>query len=211
MLLYLISFPAHLLFKYRMAFMYGCTNVLLKIIFFVCCIRININGLSNIANGQRRLLIANHPGMIDPLYLIAVLPFRIRIVVQPSLFRAPLLGRVMKSIGCIAAPDRPVEYLHFGKEVKSALEQSDPVLIFPERPRKRGEILADFNFGPMRIAGSLEADLIPMVLRGSEIVLPKGRLLLSPATIRVYADLPTKKDATIEQLEARFRQIFKKL
>jgi hypothetical protein len=63
----------------------------------------------------------------------------------------------------------------------------------------------------MRIAGSLEADLIPMVLRGSEIVLPKGRLLLSPATIRVYADLPTKKDATIEQLEARFGQIFEKL
>ena len=191
--------------------MYWFTKILLKIIFFICFVRININGLSNIGNNRRRLLIANHPGMIDPLYLIAVLPFRIRIVVQASLFRIPLLGRIMKSIGCIAAPDRSVEYLKFGKDVQSALEQNEPVLIFPERPRKKGEILAGFNFGPMRIAGSLEADLIPMVLRGSEIVLPKGRLLLSPATIRVYADLPTKKDATIEQLEARFGQIFEKL
>ena len=81
----------------------------------------------------------NHPnGLLDPLMMFFLSPrFRIRFVAKAPLFKIPVFGSILKSMGAIPVIRRmdaagEVDYTTFFSSCVEALERGDSIVIFPE-------------------------------------------------------------------------------
>ena len=135
-----------------------------------------------------RLYITWHPsGLIDPMLMTAVLPGQLTTVAKHTLFRVPLLGRLLKLSGVVpversndtsdpeGARQRNAERL---ADLASGLAQGKDVLIFPEGSTHSGSDVRRVRSGAARIllaalreaeaAGLPGPSVIPVGLHYSE-------------------------------------------
>ena len=135
-----------------------------------------------------RLYITWHPsGLIDPMLMTAVLPGQLTTVAKHTLFRVPLLGRLLKLSGVVpversndtsdpeGARQRNAERL---ADLASGLAQGNDVLIFPEGSTHSGSDVRRVRSGAARIllaalreaeaAGLPGPSVIPVGLHYSE-------------------------------------------
>ena len=78
-------------------------NFLIKVVkvFTKCIFRIRVNGVENIPVDGSCMLCANHISMWDPVILICHLPRRIAFVAKHETQKVPVIGYILKKIGCI--------------------------------------------------------------------------------------------------------------
>jgi 1-acyl-sn-glycerol-3-phosphate acyltransferase len=124
--------------------------------------------------GQRFVMVANHPTLVDIAALSAVFG-RIVCVAKPLLFRAPFLGRVLRA--CVYLEGGEMEGLAAGVVVKQALDrlaQSMPMLVFPEGTRSPAGGLRPFRRGAFEIACRANVPVVPILIRCEPAALGKG-------------------------------------
>ncbi len=108
-----------------------------------------------------RLVIANHPSLIDVVLLMSLLPHSCCVVKQ-AMWRNPWLGGVMRGAGYISNAAESDELLSRSQAV---LAHGYPLVMFPEGTRTvPGEPL-QFQRGAANIAVRLRASLLPVVIR----------------------------------------------
>lgn len=193
---------------------YQAFSALSRFLFFVSYIRIKISGLENIPRDGRVVFVANHPGLLDSFFLMAKFPVRFHFLLVEGFLKIPLLGGLLKSLGCIGySPEKKVS---MARSVLAVLEKGEPLLIFPERPREAGELLADFKSGAVAIARACGALVVPVVIKGSEKVAPKDSVIISPGVVYVRVGQPirpeeiTDADLVSRKLKAYFREVIEK-
>src|SRR5205085_6640129 len=104
------------------------------------------------ATGPSFVIVANHPTLIDVLALSAVFG-RLTCVAKGGLFRAPLLGRVVRDCAHIDGGDGdPLSGAMVVQQALERLAQRMPVLVFPEGTRSPPGGLHPFKRGAFEIA-----------------------------------------------------------
>ena len=96
-------------------------------------LRLQIDGLDRLEHPGGRLIVANHPSLLDVVMLMALIP-RAQCIVKNQLWRHPLLGPLMRRAGYIRN-DLDPELLVAA--CQDALDQGNSVIIFPEGTRSR--------------------------------------------------------------------------
>ena len=110
----------------------------------------NPRGVDASTPGPRFVMVANHPTLVDLAALSAVFG-RFVCVAKPLLFRAPMLGQVLRA--CVYLEGGEIEGLAVAAVVTQALErlaQSMPMLVFPEGTRSPTGGLRPFRRGAVR-------------------------------------------------------------
>lgn len=124
-----------------------------------------------------RVLVANHPSLIDVLLILTVVP-EARCMVGASWFRHPLLGAIMRAGGHFSGPSRRVEV---GEEsgavdaLVSRLKEGATVLIFPEGTRSPPGGLRRFRLGAAEAAIRAGVPIVPLKMGCDPPVLSKDR------------------------------------
>ena len=131
-------------------------------------IRIHVSGELG-SPGESKILMANHPSLIDALVLMSIFPAS-SCVVKKALGRHFLLGFVIRSAGYVIG-DRPVAII---KESIRQLRVGRTLVWFPEGTRSPENGLWPFHEGAVYVTGQAPAALLPVVLRYNSAVLPKG-------------------------------------
>jgi len=124
--------------------------------------------------GPRFVMVANHPTLVDHGALAAAFG-RLVCVAKPLLFRAPIIGQVVR--GCAYLEGGEAEGLAAGLIVNEALDriaQSMPMLVFPEGTRSPEGGLLRFRRGPFEIACRANVPIVPVLIRCNPLVLGKG-------------------------------------
>ena len=115
-----------------------------------------------------QLIIANHPTLLDIVFLIARVPYA-SCIVKSNLFRNPFMSGSINFAGYIAN-DNPEEVI---KLAEATLKKGDSLIIFPEGTRsKRNEDLS-FLRGAANIAIRTQRDLCPVVISCKPLTLGK--------------------------------------
>ena len=161
--------------------------------------------LSALTPGGHYVFMVNHQSNFDIPLLYAVLSdFPIRFVAKKSLFDIPVFGRAMHKAGHIPI-DR--ENRRSGmKSVEDAVNAAKagvcPV-IFPEGTRNPNpDKLLDFKIGGMVLALKCGLPVAPLLISGTGRALPRGRMRLTPTTLRIKALPPVDASAfTLKQRE----------
>jgi 1-acyl-sn-glycerol-3-phosphate acyltransferase len=153
---------------------------------------------------QRYLFLANHVSNLDPPILLPMLPMPVAVVLKSSLMKIPLLGYAMKLAGYIPVERQGnVESAKESAEIaKRTLASGCHILSFPEGTRSRDGRLQPFKKGAFYMAEDSGAPIVPVSISGTESMMKKGSLSITPGTARVIFHPPVRpRDyATREEL-----------
>lgn len=161
-----------------------------------------------------RILIANHPSLVDVTAILAAYPEACCLVKAP-IYDNPLFYLIMKFCGHIRVSQSEMaagtEAL---SEATGRLDEGSDVLLFPEGTRSKGAEVGDFRAGAFALAVHAGASLAPIAIFCSRPVLKRGTpwyLIPTEAVtlkLRSLGILTPKDDEPIQSLTARARTLF---
>ncbi len=178
---------------------------------------IEIEGLENIEPARNYVFMANHVSLLDGPLLFYVIPQRVRVILKKSIFRIPIVGSGMRFVGFIPV-DR--KKMSSGKKsideaVQAMKEKGYSFLIFPEGTRSYDEKLQAFKRGGFFLAVTAQVPIVPITIKGTFELMPRGRFFPRRGKIKVIfhppvetagktvADIPVLKETVAQIIENR--------
>lgn len=150
-------------------------------------IEVEVSGLERLAPGTAYVFMSNHASFLDGPLLFMVIPRSIRVILKKSVFAFPVLGWIMITAGFVAVDRRAggggVRSIE--RAVRDMKEKKYSFLIFPEGTRSLDGRLGRFRRGGFFLAVGAGAPIVPVTIRGTFELMPKGRFGAKPGTVRV--------------------------
>ncbi len=150
-------------------------------------IRIQTTGLENIPAGRSCIFMCNHVSNLDPPVLIQVIPGRCSALLKKEILRIPILGRAMR-MAMFVPVERGSRRDAAQESVAAAaraLEAGLHMMVFPEGTRSVDGRLGKFKKGPFHLAQQTGAPVIPVAIWGTETMMRKGSMWVTPGEARV--------------------------
>ena len=140
---------------------------------------------------QPYVFMANHASSLDIWAIFRAVPRRIRMIAKKQLARIPLFGWAMWA-GRFIFIDRQngVAARRSIDEAGRRIHDGESVLLFPEGTRTRDGTLGPFKKGGFHLAIKAGVPIVPVALRGTRELMPRGSLLLRSGTITVIVGEP---------------------
>lgn len=145
---------------------------------------VRMSGGERLTEKPGRLIVANHPTLIDVVVLGARLP-QVDCVAKGALWENPFLRGVMRAAGYIPNDDGPA----LVERTAERLRAGRNVLLFPEGTRSPEGGLGPFSKGFARVALSAGCEVLPVVIRCDPPALSKGRPFHRIPSRKVQMDL----------------------
>ena len=151
---------------------------------------VRVEGMERIPDGPV-VYASNHSSMFDIWALAATLPGSVRMLAKQELANIPLLGRAMVTAGHVMI-DRPhprralAAYERAAEVIRSGVS----ALVFPEGTRSRTGQLLPFKNAPFGLAIAAQVPVVPLYVRNTFEIMPKGRFFLRPRPIRIVIGDP---------------------
>ena len=133
-------------------------------------LKLEVVGADKIAACRGKLIIANHPTLIDIVLLMALLPDA-KCVVKSQLFAKPLLRPVVRAAGYIRNDYDPEVLI---EKCRETLAVGNNLIIFPEGTRSVPGKPLHFQRGFAHIATLIGVNLQPITITCEPITLVKG-------------------------------------
>ena len=194
----------------RMQHWFACTwsRMILKTAF----VRVRIDGLQHIDPTQPSVYAANHLSALDIPVLYASLPVQFRILAKRKLFRYPFLGWHLKRSGQIPIDQGDARAsLRSLNRASDSLRKGMDLVIFPEGGRSADGHMRDFMGGAFYMAIKAQVPVVPIVLVGTDEVLPMNSFHLRPGRVDMLVGepIPTKGmvPREMDKLAARAREV----
>jgi len=141
--------------------------------------------MQHVKPGQPALFVVNHLSFFDT-YCMGLLPvYDIIFAVRAWPFRMFWYSQFMRLARYMNVEDS--SWFETMENCKQAFVNSGAVLFFPEGSRSRTGELQRFYSGGFKAAIDAGVPLIPLVIDGTDILLPPGRKQLRPCRIKLRA------------------------
>jgi 1-acyl-sn-glycerol-3-phosphate acyltransferase len=119
------------------------------------------------------VVVSNHPGLFDVLFLIREIPHMCVMVKRILAKRLPL-SPLFQSAGYVLSPDyermSPLQSLD---EATEKIKKGYKFMVFPEATRSPKGVLGRFSSGPFMLARLANVPVQPVVIRNNPPFLPK--------------------------------------
>lgn len=152
-------------------------------------------GLDNVPKRGSCLLASNHVSFLDPPVIgTTIIHRKIYFIGRATLFRFPIFGLLLRLVHVIPielkSRDRSKAYIGNGKiglkKALELLEKKEALLVFPEGTRSPDGNIKEGKKGIGFLAYNSKVPVIPVFIKGSYEVLPKGaKMIKSFRKIRV--------------------------
>ena len=148
-------------------------------------IKIKIEGEENIPKGRKGfVIIANHQSFLD-INVIWPAIGNAAFMAKASLWKAPVFGWVISSIGCIPVHKDPRKNAGMGKVVKNRLNKGYNIAVFPEGHRTEDGHMLRFQNGIFRMAKDHNFDILPVTLIDTGKRLPKVKWSIHSGEVKM--------------------------
>jgi 1-acyl-sn-glycerol-3-phosphate acyltransferase len=185
-----------------------------RINLLVCGVRVHARRLAPLDPGRPYVFMSNHRSQFDILAVASTLgEFQLRWVAKKELLRVPAFGFAIRHAGhiIIDRSDREQAVATL-KAAKAKMAQGISVMIFPEGTRARPEQgLLPLKKGGFMLALDTGFPIVPIAVRGSAALLPRGSWLPRAGDIDVVVGAPiavagVERDELIRRVGAFFRE-----
>lgn len=148
-----------------------------------------MHGLEHVEHAGPVIYAPNHQSHLDILTLLGHLPGATRFAAKRELWRHPVVGGVLDTLGMIPidreAGARSIEVLN------EAAAEASSIVIFPEGTRSRDGRLREFKKGAFVLAIATGLPIVPVCCRGTRRLMPRGsQLAVVPGHVDVFIEPP---------------------
>lgn len=172
-----------------------------RIILAASGVKVKLVGMENLSIGTSYIFASNHQSQFDIFSMQGYFEFDFRWLAKKELFQIPLFGQAMRLAGYI-----PVDRSHGRQAMKSLIEAAEriaagtSVIIFPEGTRSRDGKLHEFKTGGLVLAIKSGVPLVPVAIKGTYEILPKGCLFAKPGNVIIRVGKPIEtSNYTVKQ------------
>ena len=154
-----------------------------------CGIRVEIEGLENLAGLRNYILVCNHQSFFDIFAVAAYMPGSIRFIAKKELLKIPIFGYAMNN-SCHIVIDRQAG----GKQIRRAVEVTRmgySICVFAEGHRFNDNRVHEFEDGAAWLAILTKLPAAPMAISGSGLFFPRRAKIVVPGgTMRMRIGKP---------------------
>lgn len=150
--------------------------------------RIKVNVINNLEKKDKSPLIyiSNHSSLFDIPIVITACQDNIAIMYKKELEKIPIFGWCLKVSPFIAVKrEDPKSSMKSLEEAIKAVQGKYSVLIFPEGTRSEDGTIGEFKRGAFMLATRAGKPILPMVIIGSNKILPKGLKTINSGEVKV--------------------------
>lgn len=131
-------------------------------------------GLENVPKDGPVLIAPNHVSHLDPPLVGCTCPRLLKFMAKEELFRVPVLSPLIRSLGAFPVKRGANDTAAIRKTL-DWLESGEAVLMFPEGQRGDGKTMGAVLPGIAVLAKKTKAQIVPVGVSGTEIVMPRGK------------------------------------
>lgn len=166
-------------------------------------VRIRVSGRERLDRRRNYLFMPNHCSNVDPPVVVAALRRDTRMMAKASLFRIPIFGAVMRLAGFVPVTrEQRDAAITAVQQATERLRAGLDFVVFPEGTRSRDDKLLPLKKGPFFMAVDGGAPVVPVRVRGSRAVMPRGGKVIHPGEITVEVLEPIEIPAGAEHGDA---------
>ena len=178
-------------------------------------VRIRVHGLDHLDDGRNYLFMPNHTSNVDPPVVVTALGRNVSMMGKESLFRIPVLGWMIRFVGFvpISREDR-ASAIDSVDQATKLLQQGLDFVIFPEGTRSPDGKILPLKKGPFFMAQQGGVPVVPVRVRGTQDVMPKGGRVIHSGVVDVEVCAPievTSLDGNNESIRGQLRARVKKV
>ncbi len=154
---------------------------------WVCGIKVEVQGLEKLQDGQSYVFIANHSSYLDIPSIFVAINKPMRIVYKKELEKIPFFGWFLKKSDFIAVnrEDTGFSRKTFIEALK-LIRENVSVLFFPEGTRSKDGKLGEFKRGAFLLASKSGKPIVPVAIIGANKLLPRGSAFIRSGKIKVF-------------------------
>jgi 1-acyl-sn-glycerol-3-phosphate acyltransferase len=191
-----------------------------RVILGVPGVRIEVKMHAPLVPGRPYVFMPNHASMVDIWAVFVAIPTTFRFIAKKQLSRIPLFGWAMAA-GRFIFIDRQnaASARRTVAEASRRIRSGQSVVIFPEGTRTRDGRLLPFKKGGFHLAMDSGVDIVPVAIKGSREIMPRGAALIRAGrvTVEVGEPIPTAgltngdRDALIAKVHRRVAEMLGEL
>ncbi len=197
-------------------FNYFYFRLFVRVMTFIHCIHVNVENREALANARSKVVIANHPSILDVVILFSLVPHA-DCIVKGDLIKNKFISLIVRNL---YIPNN-IPFDDQLEQAKKSMEEGNNLIIFPEGTRSKPGEPWEFKKGAARFALYSQNDVIPVYFGGNEKIgirkhdkmlqyHPTERYryelkVLAPIDVKQYENIPMTKSAI--QLTQKMKEI----
>ena len=144
-------------------FNYRYFKIFVKIAEFIGCIHLTVENKDELSNLRSKVVIANHPSLLDVVILFSLVP-NADCIVKGDLVQNIFISRIIKNL---YIPNN-ISFEEQLECAKNSMSEGNNLIIFPEGTRSKPGEPWEFKKGAARMAIYSKNDIIPIFFGGNE-------------------------------------------
>ena len=153
-----------------------------------------IDGLERLRQPRPAIYIFNHQSLLDAMVLAHLLREDVVALCKAEMASNPLLGPLLRQVDTIFVDRGASDQGEVLRQALGVLDSGRSLVVAPEGTRSTLGNVQPFKHGAFLLARKAGVPIVPIVLHNVKDALPKGGLLIRPATIRISVLAPIPPD-----------------
>jgi putative phosphoserine phosphatase/1-acylglycerol-3-phosphate O-acyltransferase len=173
-------------------------------------LNLKVNGEHHLWSHRPAVFVFNHQSNVDMVIIARLLRRDITGVGKKEIGEIPLIGRILEFAGVVLIDRKDSEQAiaAMGALVDTMRIEGKSVCMSPEGTRSVTPKLAPFKKGAFHLAMQAEVPIVPIVIRNSGDVMPKGSAIYHPATVEVDVLPPVDTSKwRVENIDSHIEQV----
>jgi 1-acyl-sn-glycerol-3-phosphate acyltransferase len=169
---------------------------------------VTLTGQEHIDPDAPQILVANHESWFDVFVLAAHIPGRYRFVAKKELEKIPIFGPAIMMCGHITVDrgDRSAAIESLEQAAQQIRSDNSTIVLFPEGTRTRTGDLQKFKKGAFVLAIQARVPIVPVAIRGTRAIMPKGAWRIRPGPIDITIGEPIPVEGLVHDDRDVLRQ-----
>ena len=171
-------------------------------------VRVRVTGVDRLDPDQPYIFTPNHQSMIEVPLFVTYLGRNPAYLAKREVFKYPIFGFGISLMGVV-----PVDRSNTSSAIESArlatekLRAGKSYVVYPEGTRSPDGRLLPFKKGAFVMAIDAGVPIVPVTIRGSSAIMPKGEIKLFPSTIHITVHEPVSTEGYSKETIARLIEI----
>jgi 1-acyl-sn-glycerol-3-phosphate acyltransferase len=172
-------------------FIYKPVGLFVKIGLAIVGVRLHVVGLERLDAAKTYLFTPNHQSLIDVAIFWICLGRNVAYLAKKELVKNPVLRYGFPVIGVVTV-DRSnrTAAVNSARLATENLRRGKSYVVYPEGTRSPDGRLLPFKKGAFIMAIDAGVPIVPVTIAGGTAVMPKGKMTVLPATIRITIHEP---------------------